>query len=90
MITTETNFSEMEKKMDNIRENTQGLINSDLLLETDNVKRDEWGNPTGPICTKCNKNKLYNVDVMNSLSRQDNETYICSDCGEMEAFEDWK
>lgn len=39
-------------------------------------------------CPRCHKDKLDEVDVRNALSRRDNKTYICSDCGNEEAFID--
>ena len=41
------------------------------------------------ICPKCMQRKLHPVAVRNALSRRDNETYICADCGTAEALEDW-
>ena len=43
---------------------------------------------TNKICPRCKVNVLDENEVMNSLSRQDNETYICNDCGDVEAFLD--
>lgn len=40
------------------------------------------------ICPSCNINELHEDEVMNSLSRTDNETYICNDCGTKEAMEE--
>jgi predicted RNA-binding Zn-ribbon protein involved in translation (DUF1610 family) len=37
-------------------------------------------------CPRCNEEKLHPIDARNSLSRKDNETYICSDCGMDEAL----
>lgn len=42
------------------------------------------------ICPRCNEPNLHEVDVMNALSRIDNETYICSDCGRDEAIAEMK
>lgn len=39
-------------------------------------------------CPRCNMDKLNEVEVRNALSRRDNNTYICSDCGNEEAFID--
>lgn len=39
-------------------------------------------------CPRCNEIKLHPEEVMNALSRRDNKTYICSDCGKQEALED--
>jgi predicted RNA-binding Zn-ribbon protein involved in translation (DUF1610 family) len=41
------------------------------------------------ICPRCKENELHPIEVMNSLSRKDNKTYICNDCGNEEAFEDF-
>jgi hypothetical protein len=39
-------------------------------------------------CPKCKINELHKEEVMNSLSRRDNKTYICSTCANIEAMED--
>lgn len=39
-------------------------------------------------CPRCLTSELHPDKVMNSLSRLDNETYICNDCGTEEAFLD--
>jgi predicted RNA-binding Zn-ribbon protein involved in translation (DUF1610 family) len=39
------------------------------------------------ICPRCKKNELHQILAMNALSRLDNETYICSNCGTEEAFD---
>ena len=41
------------------------------------------------LCPSCNNNKLNPEQVMNALSRKDNKTYICSDCGIAEAMNDF-
>jgi transposase-like protein len=41
------------------------------------------------ICPRCKKNELNPVEVRNALSRRDNKTYICSDCGTDEAMFDF-
>lgn len=40
-------------------------------------------------CPRCGLNTLRPEKVMNALSRRDNKTYICSDCGTAEAMEDY-
>lgn len=40
-------------------------------------------------CPRCGEYKLDPVEVHNSLSRKDNETYICNDCGTKEAVEEY-
>ena len=40
------------------------------------------------ICPQCKKNELLEPIVRNSLSRADNQTYICNDCGNQEGFDD--
>lgn len=40
------------------------------------------------VCPKCKEKKLHPDEIMNSLSRKDNETYICNDCGNTEAFDE--
>ena len=42
------------------------------------------------ICPKCNTNYLHDDLVRNALSRKDNKTYICNDCGQAEAMEDYQ
>lgn len=39
-------------------------------------------------CPRCEQNTLDPIEVKNALSRRDNKTYICSDCGIDEAVED--
>ena len=39
-------------------------------------------------CPRCGKLKMHDEQAMNSLSRRDNKTYICNDCGEEEAYID--
>jgi hypothetical protein len=39
-------------------------------------------------CPRCLKNKLDSIEHLNSLSRRDNKTMICNDCGTEEAFID--
>lgn len=40
-------------------------------------------------CPRCEQNTMRPEQVMNALSRRDNETYICSSCGVAEAMEDF-
>ena len=40
-------------------------------------------------CPRCKEMKLNEKEVRNALSRRDNATYICSDCGIAEAMEDY-
>ena len=40
-------------------------------------------------CPRCQIEDLIEVQAMNALSRSDNLTYICSPCGEDEAFLDF-
>ncbi len=40
-------------------------------------------------CPRCKKLKLKEEQAMNALSRRDNKTYICSDCGTDEAMIDY-
>jgi uncharacterized protein YlaI len=44
---------------------------------------------SNPICPVCKVNELDEDEVMNSLSRKDNETYICNDCAVQEAMADF-
>lgn len=39
-------------------------------------------------CPRCGEKTLHPEMVRNSLSRKDNETYICDDCGTAEALEE--
>ena len=41
------------------------------------------------ICSRCKENELDSIEVRNALSRRDNKTYICSDCGVDEAMLDY-
>lgn len=59
--------------------------------EIDNLKAQERRNQTMngyKQCSRCKENKLNPIEVRNALSRRDNTTYICSDCGRDEAIED--
>jgi uncharacterized protein YbaR (Trm112 family) len=40
------------------------------------------------ICPRCKQETLDPIKHHNALSRKDNKTIICSDCGTMEALED--
>jgi predicted RNA-binding Zn-ribbon protein involved in translation (DUF1610 family) len=42
------------------------------------------------ICPRCKDNFLHKHEVMNTLSREDNRTYICQSCGFAEAIQDMK
>ena len=39
-------------------------------------------------CPMCKTNELNADEVMNSLSRKDNQTYICNECGVKEALDE--
>lgn len=39
-------------------------------------------------CPRCKEQTLDETEVLNALSRRDNRTYICSDCGTAEAMFD--
>lgn len=52
------------------------------------VLKDEVIKELG-ICPSCLINTLHEDEVMNSLSRRDNETYICNDCSVKESMEDF-
>lgn len=43
--------------------------------------------PKNSKCPRCS-NVMYDDEVLNALSRRDNKTYICSDCGTEEALID--
>jgi len=40
------------------------------------------------ICPRYHQTTLHNVPAMNALSRRDNKTFICEDCGKEEAYID--
>ena len=40
------------------------------------------------ICGRCKVNNLKSEPIHNAISRRDNQTYICSDCGILESLED--
>ncbi len=40
-------------------------------------------------CPRCNNNQLASEEAINALSRHVEDAYICSPCGEDEAFLDW-
>jgi hypothetical protein len=46
------------------------------------------------ICPRCNDNWIPNNDAPGqypgAISRADNRTEICSDCGQAEAIQDWQ
>jgi len=39
-------------------------------------------------CPQCKRTSMWEEEHLNSLSRRDNETYICNDCGLKEALSD--
>lgn len=41
-------------------------------------------------CPGCNKFKLNPIETRNALSRKDNKTYVCPDCGTLEGFDSLK
>ena len=40
-------------------------------------------------CPRCKEQKLEKYEIKNALSRRDNKTYICSDCGTEEGMFDF-
>ena len=44
------------------------------------MSKEDWGN-----CPRCKRV----IETFPALSRRDNRTDICSDCGEVEALEDY-
>ena len=44
--------------------------------------KNEW-------CPRCMEEKMREEIAQNALSRRDNKTYICSSCGQTEAFVDF-
>jgi len=59
----------------------------ETVQSNDFVEGENWENPKGEICPSCKTNRMYTVECRNSLSRRDNSTYICNDCGQKEAME---
>ena len=53
-----------------------------------NLDHPAWAGVTPIECPRCKKPKLHPEQVLNALSRRDNETYICSPCGTEEAMID--
>lgn len=41
------------------------------------------------ICPRCGEPKMDPIEARNALSRKDNKTLICNDCGMAEAMEEW-
>ena len=41
------------------------------------------------ICPRCKVNELNPILTLNSLSRRDNDTYICGECGVEESLIDF-
>lgn len=39
-------------------------------------------------CPRCSLLKMHDDDILNSLSKRDNQTYVCNDCGNDEALID--
>lgn len=39
-------------------------------------------------CPRCKRMTMHDKEVLNSLSRRDDKTYICNDCGDDEALID--
>lgn len=58
-----------------------GILKEELVEELG--LRDSQ--PT-PLCPTCKTNYLDKDEVMNALSRKDNQTYICSECATKEAL----
>jgi len=48
----------------------------------------EYGLLERQKCPRCGEPLEYPM-VLNSLSRRDNQTYICAECGTLEALEDF-
>ena len=49
-------------------------------------KRAAFEPSSRAYCPRCKVNRLHAEQVINSLSRRDNKTYICNDCGDEEAL----
>ena len=58
--------------------------NFDLSISPD-INQDVFS-----LCPNCNINYLHSVLVRKALSRKDNKTYICDDCGQAEAMKDYE
>lgn len=52
---------------------------------TTDPKRSDYGGPC-PRCTEPVPNRHHQGMYPGALSRYDNETYVCSSCGQAEAF----
>lgn len=59
------------------------MIDDDEIIELEEVEDNGLKE-----CPVCKKKKMNEDEVMNSLSRKDNKTMICNDCGMQEAFDD--
>tara|TARA_R110002051_G_scaffold240765_4_gene301184 strand:- start:550 stop:852 length:303 start_codon:yes stop_codon:yes gene_type:complete len=53
------------------------------------MTEEEMADLAASICPRCECNVLASDGAQNALSRKDNETYVCSPCGEDEAVRDY-
>jgi hypothetical protein len=60
-----------------------------MIFNTYGISMNTY-NTNPELCPVCKKNPLHPNKVMNSLSRRDNKTYICNECGQREAMEDYQ
>ena len=61
----------------------------DMALTAAGDARHDPKHESACMCPRCNERELIRPLVRNALSRKDNKTYICSECGVAEALEDW-
>lgn len=65
-------------------------MNRDELKDKWKQKNDEDAAKLGGYkeCPQCGEKKLHPMESRNALSRRDNDTWICPDCGEKEGMRD--
>ena len=64
------------------------MKNKKRLTRNQKIKMNPEGSGNSKYamkCPRCLKNELDKDETMNSLSRMDNATYICEECGQEEA-----
>jgi len=53
------------------------------------MTEEEMAEMAADVCPRCESNLMVPERAQNALSRKDNETYVCSPCGEDEALRDF-
>jgi len=69
-------------------QNKNGVVNMRYTIKTMRDNLDKF-----PVCPRCNgliPNNLYPASHVGALSRLDNKTEICSECGAIEAMLDYQ